>query len=106
MSLDVIYEVVADNVVVRTCDCEQAAAEAAKIIGSAAVVRPVEPWRKGGVMAIKLSDGGHLAKLANGTIIRFDRSGSQVETLKPGDSGYSYWFSLVSKNETAKRPQR
>jgi len=58
-------------------------------------------------MAIKLSDGGHLAKLATGTIVRFDKSGNQVESLKPGDTGYSYWFSLVCKaNETASRPKR
>ena len=48
-------------------------------------------------MAVKLSDGGHLIKMADGRILRFDASGQQVVRLKPGDSGYSYWFSLVAK---------
>jgi hypothetical protein len=50
-------------------------------------------------MAVKLSDGGHLAKLANGSIVRYDKSGTPIETLKPGDTGYGYWFGLVSRPE-------
>jgi hypothetical protein len=48
-------------------------------------------------MAVKLSDGGHLAKLADGRIVRFDASGKQVESLKPGDTGYGYWLDLVCR---------
>jgi len=33
-------------------------------------------------MALKLTDGGHLAKKADGTITRYDQSGKPVETLK------------------------
>ena len=54
---------------------------------------------EGQQMAVKLSDGGHLAKLADGRIVRFDAKGKQVESLKPGDSGYGYWYSLVAKYE-------
>ena len=45
--------------------------------------------------ALKLTDGGHLAKQADGTITRYDKSGKAVETLKPGASGYGYWLELV-----------
>jgi len=45
--------------------------------------------------AVRLSDGGHLAKLANCTIVRFAANGKQLDALKPGDGGYSYWLSLL-----------
>ncbi len=53
-------------------------------------------------MAVKLSDGGHLAKLADGRIVRFDKDGKRVESLKPGDTGYGYWVSLVSRYDQAR----
>ena len=46
-------------------------------------------------MAVKLTDGGHLAKMADGRIIRFDKSGQPIETLRPGDGGYSFWLGLL-----------
>jgi len=51
-------------------------------------------------MAVKLSDGGHLAKKADGSIVRFDKKGRVVETLAPGDTGYGYWLGLVSRAST------
>ena len=42
--------------------------------------------------ALKLTDGVHLARMADG---RFDRAGNRVEELKPGDTGYGYRFELV-----------
>ena len=50
--------------------------------------------------ALRLTDGGHLAKMADGRIIRYDRAGTPVEALRPGDTGYGYWLRLI---ETAKR---
>ena len=46
-------------------------------------------------MAVKLTDGGHLAKMADGRIIRFDASGKPAETLRPGDTRYGFWLSLL-----------
>ena len=48
--------------------------------------------------ALKLTDGGHLAKMADGRIIRFDRAGNRVEELRPGDTGYGYWLDLVDSH--------
>ena len=56
-------------------------------------------------MAFKLADGGHLAKMADGRIIRFDKDGKQVESLKPGDSGYGYWVGLVFRHDDKKPPR-
>lgn len=49
----------------------------------------------GQTMAVKLTDGGHLAKMADGRIIRFDKSGEPVETLRPGDDRYGFWLGLL-----------
>lgn len=45
--------------------------------------------------AVRLSYGGHLAKMADGRIIRFGPSGQPVETLRPGDDRYGFWLGLV-----------
>ena len=50
--------------------------------------------------ALKLTDGGHLSKMADCRIVRFDRAGNRVEELKPGDTGYGYWFGLVCRKHS------
>ena len=52
--------------------------------------------------ALKLTDSGHLARMANGRIIRFNRAGNRLEELRLCDSGYGYWFELVC----GKQPDR
>jgi hypothetical protein len=36
-------------------------------------------------MAVELSDDGHMAKMAGGRIVWFDREGKPFETQRPGD---------------------
>ena len=57
-------------------------------------------------MSLRLTDGGHLAKRADGTIVRYGADGKPVDHLRPGDAGYSYWLSLVEAKNSPQRTQR
>lgn len=53
-------------------------------------------------MLVRLSDGGRLVSGRDGQIHRYDRRGRVIETLRPGDPGYSYWLSLLYARRQAK----
>ena len=53
-------------------------------------------------MMLRLTDGGRLVREANGTIVRYSAAGKPLESLRPADSGYSYWLGLLYS--AAKKP--
>ena len=53
-------------------------------------------------MMLRLTDGGRLIREADGTIVRYSAAGTPLESLRPSDSGYSYWLGLLYS--AAKKP--
>lgn len=57
-------------------------------------------------MSLRLTDGGHLAKRADGTIVRYGPNGNPVDQLRPGDAGYTYWLGLLDSKNSPQRTRR
>lgn len=56
-------------------------------------------------MMLRLTDGGRLMRKADGTIVHYSAAGKPVVSLRPSDSGYSYWLGLLDAAANKPEPE-